>query len=69
MSAEIRSSAIFVYSTRPLEARSSAILVYKMRHLFTYQRLKLGLFTPSDCLGQGFPPLVYILRHFRSRGI
>jgi len=46
----------FIYTTRPPGARSAAIFIYILRHLFTYQSLKLGLFTPRDLLEQGHPP-------------
>jgi len=44
------------------EIRSSAIFVDILRHLFIYQRLKLGLFTPRDRLGEGYPP--YLLTFY-----
>jgi len=45
-----------------VEISSSAIFVDILRHLFIYQRLMLGLFTPRDRLGQGYPP--YLLTYY-----
>jgi len=59
MSTIIRSPAIFVYILRHEVIDPAAIFVYILRHLFTYQRLKLGLFTPRDRLGQGQSPSLF----------
>jgi len=39
--------------------KSFAIFVYILRHLFKYQRLILGLFTPCVRLGQGLQPYLF----------
>jgi len=49
----------FIYTTWLLGARLSAIFVYILLRLFTYQRLKLGLFTPRDRQRQGRPPPMF----------
>ena len=45
---------------------SAAIFVDILRHLFTYKRLKLGLFIPRDRLGQCRPPYLFACDVARS---
>jgi len=63
---QVRPPSLFTYHvTSGLEdIDPTSMFVYIIRHLFTYQRLKLGLFTPGD--GEVIDTaaiLAYILGH------